>query len=630
MLKEIEYSLGRSDQSLLIIMKISVDTETTGLHWTKGHKPFGIGIYHTNGTKDYIDAPILKNKWTPDWSNPFSSRNGLTFEEFKEQIESVEEIYFHNAKFDIHMLSTIGIYPNGKIHDTMFMARTCNNREKNFKLKPLAKNYIGIQDDDEKDLKKAVMAARRKMNWETEPLEELYWLPKYLDPTNDLCEHYCLLDVERTYKLAEYYLEGLEVLGVKHTYDFEMAVMIPIIEMEKFGVRFFREKAEKKFFELQSQLQRINMRLKETYGDINFNSHQQLGKLLINLGVPLVERTDASDLFPNGQLKTGAKVLDDFKNDFNICKLLVYRDKIRRSVDELKNYLDCCVGNTGNETIHPSINQCNAVTWRFSMTYPNLQKTTSKEPEGAKFICMRDLFGPRKDYVWLAADYEQIELRIFADSSQEPHLLDAFRNKRDVHDETTNRIPFLLDLAQREGWERARKYGKNTNFTIVNGGGVNALWNQYRIPKDQGKKCIEGFKSAYKDAQDYMRSQVSFARENGYIITKTKRKLRTDPERPFTTAISYDIQPSAGDIMKQGLLNCYNWIKENSNTQDIKILLSIHDELIFEIKKDVFDLNLVRTLKELMEKPSEIFCIPIPVGCDLITHNWRDKTKLEI
>ena len=594
-------------------MEIAVDTETTGLHWTKGHQPFGIGIFAENW-KSYHDCPV-------DFETHKITGNFDNLKTFLENEDKV--IYFHNAKFDLHMLASVGIYPKGQIHDTMFMARICDNREANFQLKPLAKKYLEIPDDDEKDLKEAVLKARKIYDIDSD-YHELYWLPKYHDPENNLCEIYCLRDVERTYKLAMHYTKKMETLGVRHTYDMEMTLLPILSLMERTGIRFNRKKAEEKFLDLKLQLSKINFKLQKTYGDINFNSQQQVATLLLMLGIPLTERTAASDRFPNGQLKAGAKVLADFQDKSPICRTLVYRDKLARSVTELLNY--CEFEYAG--VISPRTNQCHAVTWRFSQSDPNLMKTTKKQNQGSEFTLMRDLFGPREGYVWVAADYEQIELRIFADSSQEPHLLNAFRAGKDIHSETTNRIPFLMEMAMEEGWEKARSYGKNTNFTIINGGGASALWKQYRIPEEQASKCIIGFKNAYPLAKEYMNLQTKQAKKTGFVTTKSKRRLFTDPKKPYTTAISYDVQPCAGDMMKQGLINCYDWIMKNSCWNDIRILLSIHDELIFEIKKDIYDLEIVKILKKLMELPCKIFCIPIPVNCDLIVNNWAEKEKI--
>lgn len=602
-------------------MKIAVDVETTGLLWHK-HAPFAIGIW-ADDQQHYIDCAVTKKK-VVNWEKPYQTSKEVDC--VRKLIETADELYFHNAKFDLHMLRNIGLVPKGKIHDTMLMSRIYNNREKNFKLKPLAQKYLNITNTDEEDLKAATRIARKQTNLQQFNYQELYWLPKYCAPTNTLCEKYCLKDVERTYKLAQFYLAKLVEFGLQETYEFERKLVPILLQMERTGVRFFNVKAKEKLFHIQEQLLQVQTNLETHYPGVNFNSSQQVAKLLLTLGVPLTERTEPSQTFPNGQLKANSKIFSDFEANFSICKLLVHRNKLARSLNELLNYLAVC----SDDNIHPSINQCNAVTWRFSMSDPNLQKTTTRLSKGNEFVAMRDLFGPRDGYLWLAADYEQIELRIFADSSQEPYLLNAFRQGKDVHDETTDRIPFLVAMAQKEGRAIARHYGKSTNFTIVNGGGKNALWNNYRIPKEQGAKCIAGFKQAYPEAEKYMRNQIAFAKTHGFIQTKTKRVLRTDPERPYTTAINYDIQPCAGDIMKAGLVNCYNWIQTHATWDDIRILLSIHDELIFEIRETFFDLTLAKTLKALMEQPSEIFSIPIPVHCELITENWQTKKDLPL
>lgn len=188
-------------------MIIAVDTETTGLYRWKGDKPFAIGICYENYDTEYISCLVNPKTREPQWSLSFVSTLGRTLEEIRIDLENPEiEKVFHNAKFDLHMLESIKIFVHGKVHDTILMARNCFTQEENYKLKHLAKKYINISDSDEKDLKQAVIKARRKAENKADAVEADYFLaPK-------LCERYCCIDTIRTMKLFQFYWEGLEQL----------------------------------------------------------------------------------------------------------------------------------------------------------------------------------------------------------------------------------------------------------------------------------------------------------------------------------------------------------------------------------------------------------------------------------
>jgi len=420
---------------------IAIDTETFGLYPWQGDSPFAISLCDSKGTTAY---------WESNNIDPFLRTCEYDTEIF-EYVRNIMSnpactVVMHNAKFDCRMLELyLGIKLKAKLHETAIMARIAVSNELNVGLKPLSKKYLSIPDDDEKELKKEVMTCRRqakKLGYNIgEKVEQDYWLPKYLDKDNTICETYATVDAERTILLYYFYDEILRDEGSYEIYEKEMQLWPIVYRMETRGAAI-SEKIVKE--ELAYNLKKADLALKDLYaqarGEFNPNSPDQLQEILYN-----VLKLPVSRYTPGGQPSTDWKALRTHFGHPFVRALMDYRASSKGARDFFQKFLDLSLndhitGDPNVKVIHANFRQATTVTGRFSCSDPNLQQIQSKENNtGAEAPKARKPFIPRPGYELILADYSQLQLRIFADFSKEPTMMQAIANGRDIHDETTQR-----------------------------------------------------------------------------------------------------------------------------------------------------------------------------------------------
>lgn len=619
---------------LVKTIMIAIDTETTGLNRYRGARPFGIGLcknLFSGYATEYIDCPVDPRTRKPQWDDSFVSTKGRTLLEIKKDIANPDiSKVFHNSKFDLHMLDSIGIEVSGKIHDTMLMARACYSQEKSYALKPLAKKYLNIDNQDEKDLQAATIKARALLKKDGflphGDVKGDYWAVKHYNKDSKLCQSYCELDVIRTLQLAEFYLEGMKKLECDKLYkELDMPLLLLLFEIEKHGIICDLAYLKKTFVESLARKNAIDKILLAKYKLENANSGQQVVKILLDLGIPLHERTKPSKTHPNGQLSTKQEVLERVDSNHIVLEMLKERNALQTGTQYFMNYLEHTSSRTS--LLHYSLNLGTTRTWRLSSNDPNLQNIGNPFTSKNKYsLNGRKLFKPRPGYIWVALDYSQVELRIFGHVAQEHVLIDNYNAGIDGHEVTRSSIPFLQDMDQKIG----RKYAKHANFTLIYGGSANTLFKKYGMPLYEGWQLVEGFRKTYQRGVQYQNETVDFASKHGHIITPYGRKVDTPEGQEYTTAVNYTIQSAAADLMKNGMLKCYDFISTKFSPDEVKIVLSIHDELIFEIRKDVCNLSLVKMLAYLMSDNNGVFCIDTPVDAALITDNWSEKEEIKL
>ncbi len=605
-------------------MLIAVDTETTGLNFWLGAKPFAIGICLFETEFLYVDFPVNPKTREPDYSKP---SDAAVFRKIRVLLESdqVDKV-FHNAKFDIRMLNASGlnIKVQGKIHDTILASRVCNTLEDSVKLKVLAKKYVDIDTSDEDalyNLTRSLNLKAAKLGFNIgEAIEANYWIVKTLIPTDKLCETYCKRDTLRAFLLWQFYEEGLKQLGLRHVYDKEIELSHLITEMENHGIAINEAKVNETIKTLTTEINNLEQEIYRTHGTLNINSSTQLGKLLFEtLKLPILKYTES------GKPSTDQQVLKKLSNEHNseLAGKLLKHSGLSTGLGYYKNYKK----HSRNGIINTTLKQFDTKTWRLSCVEPNLQNVTKPETSGGECsIDGRCVFGPRKGYFWWMIDYAQLELRIFADRAKEQKLLDAFNCGRDPHDETRLSVPFLAAMPK----EKGRKIAKNTNFCIINRGGANVLNVKYGVPLPEGRIIINQFYEAYPDTKLRQEYLHKFALETGYIINAYNRKLYIDRERAYTTAPSYDIQSSAADLIKRAMLKLDRLFKGNS--LDIALTLQIHDELVIEVHNSYLSQEqvILKQIKKIMENSDGAFSIETPVDIKRTFTHWSEYEKIEV
>lgn len=637
---------------------LAVDTETTGLHWSQDDLPFGISYAWQSNNQiitRWIEFPV-----DPYTRNVLYTK--LPREFVKWYLDPDIDKVFANTKYDMHMLEkAFRLYPNGAIYDVLNAAWCCNTQEQSYGLNNLAEKYLKIDQNETKILKDKVRAARLACKNKKYKLGagigEDYWLLKVLDPSSKDCEIYGRKDAIRTLRLwLEWYNEGLNVLGVRKAFEAEMQTMLVIYEMENRGIRFFESDAIKEIERLNLEAAKRLLEIKTDLQDptLNINSDDQLRKHLYKPGPNLVSINQLPIPVTKVTTKTGKPSTDtptlmQYDNIPVIKDILEYRG-ITKGRDALLNFqkhihTDSFVSvydlpHLKQKAIHANFNQISAqfdkenktITGRLSSSNPNIQNIADASKSGGYFVIdTRQFFGPREGYVWYCIDYSQLELRIFAERTG-GKLKQAFLDNRDPHDETRKNVPYLNAMEKGRG----RKIAKNTNFTIINCGGPTVLHAKYGIPLSEGTIVIKQFKEQFKETVIRQREAENYAIKNGYIKTLFGRKVNVDLTRKHGRflytyrATSYDIQGSASDIIKHAMIQTAGRLKylRRKRLIDAHLIMSIHDELIFEIKQEHCFKWLIKELVFIMENVAKnVMKIPLKCEADKTCKTWSSKDK---
>ena len=351
--------------------------------------------------------------------------------------------------------------------------------------------------------------------------------------------------------------------------------------MEKDGIKIDLQYFEKYSRELELKLKELEEKIYDEAGEIfNINSPKQLSSILFEkLNLPVIKKNKTG-------YSTDVEVLEQLeKRNCTIAKFLLEHRKLNKLkttyVDALPKLVD------ENQKIHTTFNQIGTVTGRLSSTEPNLQNIPVKTDEGIK---IREGFISSDGYVFMGIDYSQIELRVLASLSQDKKLIEAYKEKLDLHELTARKI---FNLSECEKVSRQQRIiAKIVNFSIIYGKTSFGLAKELDISVKEATSYINKYFEEYVSIAPFEKSIVEFAEENGYVKTLLGRKryieginsknknIKSQAER---MAVNTVIQGTAAEIIKKSMINIYDKINGES---DIKMLLQVHDELIFEVKKD--------------------------------------------
>ena len=364
--------------------------------------------------------------------------------------------------------------------------------------------------------------------------------------------------------------------------EIELPLASVLARMELAGVAADEKKLDALSRDMAGKLARLEDLAKEQAGDPGFNpnSPKQLGVVLFEkLGLPVVKKTKTG-------YSTDVKVLEELRGKHPLVDtILQYRALAKLHSTYLEGLKPLINRTTGR--IHTHFQQTVTVTGRLSSTDPNLQNIPTRTETGRG---IRALFVPGEGYDWLlSCDYSQIELRILAHVSQDPLMLESFRENQDVHARTASEVFGVpLDLVSHEMRGRA----KAVNFGIVYGISDFGLAVQLGCSRKEASEFIENYLSRYKGVKEYMERMKALARSQGYVTTLLGRRrylpdinnrnfnLRSFAER---TAINTPIQGTAADIMKLAMLRVDAALRKSGLS--FQVLLQVHDELVLEVKE---------------------------------------------
>ncbi len=400
--------------------------------------------------------------------------------------------------------------------------------------------------------------------------------------------------------------------------EMEIPLIKVLAEMEINGIKVdldFLNELSKKY---EEKLKTITEKVHQLAGEeFNLNSPQQLSEILFEkLDLPVIKKTKTG-------YSTGISVLEELEDKHEIIPLIM---EYRQWSKFKSTYVDALPPLINEKTgrIHTSFNQMVTATGRLSSTEPNLQNIPIRTEEGRE---IRKAFIPENDdWILLAADYSQIELRVLAHICDDQGLQEAFNKGRDIHTETAAEI---FEVEADDVTENMRREAKVINFGIAYGMSAYGLSDDLDISRKEAEEYINRYFDRFSGVKNYMEDIIFKAGEQGYVTTIFNRrrqipeiKSRNFHRRSFAerTAINTPIQGSAADIMKIAMIDLYNSLKDKNSIA--RILLQVHDELVLEVKKEVLA-DIARTVKENMESAVEL---EVPLIVDLqVGDNWKEK-----
>ena len=567
---------------------VCFDTETTGLKALEVEL-IGIAFSFETGKGYYVSFPEDQEE------------TKAILEEFKPFFESDIEKVGHNLKYDIKVLSNYNMPVKGKLFDTM-IAHYLINPDMRHNMDILAETYLNYQPVSIVDL-----IGKKGKNQ----------LSMRVVPIADQTE-YAVEDADITFQLKEHFTKELESGNVTKLFnEIELPLVSVLTAMEIEGININTDFLKELSFVLTDDINKLEKNIYEQAGEeFNIASPKQLGIVLFEK-MELVKKPKKTK---TGQYKTGEDILSALAQEHKIIRDIQeyrqYKKLLSTYVDALPNEINPKTGR-----IHTEYMQAVAATGRLSSNNPNLQNIPIRTERGKE---VRKSFIPRdENHVLLAADYSQIELRIIAALSEEENMIEAFKNGEDIHASTAAKVfNVSLDEVTRE----QRSNAKTVNFGIIYGVSAFGLSNQTDLSRSEAKELIDTYYETYPKLKAYISKQVEFARKKGYVETVLNRRrylkdinsanamVRSGAER---NAVNAPIQGSAADIIKLAMINIYNRFEKEGFKS--KMLLQVHDELVFDAHKDELD-----TIRPIIKHEMEnAFTLSVPLDVELgIGENW--------
>nr|BFF39529.1 DNA polymerase I [Tenacibaculum mesophilum] len=570
---------------------VCFDTETTGLKALEVEL-IGIAFSWEAGKGYYVSFPENQEE------------TKVILEEFRPffEAEIIEKIG-HNLKYDIKVLSNYNMPVKGKLFDTM-IAHYLINPDMRHNMDVLAETYLNYQPVSITEL----IGKKGKNQLSMRQVE----LPKQTE--------YAVEDADITYQLKEHFSKELESGNVTKLFnEVETPLVSVLTAMEIEGINLDTDFLKTLSKALSKDISQLEQNIYEQAGEeFNIASPKQLGPILFDK-LKLVDKPKKTK---TGQYSTAEDVLSYLAKDHQIvADILEYRQykKLQSTyVDALPNEINPKTGR-----VHTVYAQAVAATGRLSSNNPNLQNIPIRTKRGQE---VRKAFIPRnEDYVLLAADYSQIELRIIAALSEEETMIKAFQHGEDIHASTAAKV---FNVPIEEVTREQRSNAKTVNFGIIYGVSAFGLSNQTDLSRKEAKELIDTYYATYPKLRNYISKQVDFAREHGYVETVLHRRrylkdinsrnaiVRGAAER---NAVNAPIQGSAADIIKLAMINIYKRFEQENFKS--KMLLQVHDELVFDAHKDELDI-IKPIIKQEMENA---FKMSVPLDVEIDTGaNWLE------
>ncbi len=426
------------------------------------------------------------------------------------------------------------------------------------------------------------------------------------------------------FELMDKLLNKLKNKDLLNLYNNIESPLIKILaDMEYTGINVDKEYLHELSNKWQKKLDIITHKVYNLAGEeFNLNSPKQLGVILFEkIGLPVIKKTKTG-------YSTGINVLERLKDKHEIIPLIMDYRHWSKLISTYTEALPPLI-NSKTGRIHTSFNQMVTATGRLSSTDPNLQNIPIRTEEGRQ---IRKAFIPTgEDWLLLAADYSQVELRVLAEISNDKELKSAFKEGLDIHTETASKI---FAVSAEDVTANMRRHAKVINFGIAYGMSSYGLSRDLNISRDEAAEYIEKYFERFSAVKKYMEAVKKQAREKGYVKTMFNRrryipdiKSRNYHKRKYAerAAINTPIQGTAADIMKMAMIDLYKAI--NDSKLEARLLLQVHDEIVLEVKKDYL-IQIAALVKDKMENTVNL---NVPLIVDIqVGDNWCEKNNYEV
>lgn len=579
-------------QNLMKQQSVSFDTETTNIDplyaelvglsfsWEAG-KGFYVPV-----PEDQAEAQAVVDKFRPFFE--------------AEQIEKVGQ----NIKYDLKVLYNYNVEVKGKLFDTM-LAHYLINPDMRHTMDVLSETYL---------------------NYSPKPIEALIGKKgKGQKTTRDIAidelKEFAVEDADITLQLKQHFAPVLDKTETRKLFDdIEIPLVHVLADMESEGVRLDVEFLKSLSHELENDIKNLEHKIYEAAGEkFNIASPKQLGDILfdkLKIGGVKQKKTKT------GQYATGEEILSylALSSPF-VQEILDWRQLVKLQNTYVTALPQQVCSRTGR--VHTDYMQAVAATGRLSSNNPNLQNIPIRTERGRQ---IRKAFIARdENHTLISADYSQIELRIIAALSGEQNMINSFRNGEDIHKSTAAKV---FNVPLEEVTREQRSHAKTVNFGIIYGVSAFGLSNQTNLTRSESATLIDAYYNSYPQLRNYIQEQVQIARENGFVQTISGRRrylkdinsqnamVRGGAER---NAVNAPIQGSAADIIKIAMINIHKKLK--SEGWKSRMLLQVHDELVFDVHND----ELEKIQPMIRHEMENAFVMDVPLEVDMgIGKNWLE------
>ncbi len=575
------------------------DTETTSLNYMQAElvgvsfcvepgKAAYVPVAHSYpGAPDQLSREIVLQKLKPILEDESTKKVG------------------QNLKYDMSVLARYDINLTGIAFDTMLESYVLDSTASRHNMDALSEKYLNHKTIHFEDI---AGKGKKQLTFDQVEIEK--------------AGPYAAEDADITLRLHQVLWPQLE--PEKRLAELLQKMEVPLLSalsrIERNGVRIDTALLQKQSSELAKRLHDLEQKAYSLAGrEFNMGSPKQIGQIFFEeLELPVVAKT------PKGAPSTAENVLQELAEMGHELPGLLLE---HRGLSKLKStYVDTLPQMVDPKTrrVHTSYHQAVAATGRLSSSDPNLQNIPVRTEDGRK---IRKAFIPADDHIMVAADYSQIELRIMAHLSADKGLLNAFSQGLDVHSATAAEV-FAVDSLEQVTTEQ-RRSAKAVNFGLIYGMSAFGLAKQLNIGRAEAQSYVDLYFERYPGVKEFMDRTRELAHEKGYVETIFGRRLylpeinsrngmrRQAAER---TAINAPMQGSAADIIKRAMLDVDGWLRQQQDIA-VKMLMQVHDELVFEIRKDVLD----KSVSEIKSRMENAASLDVPLVVDVGQGmNWEE------